>query len=167
MLTSTPCLLCSVSPSRPPVNLYAPAHIRTGYFSATGPAKKGHGKFLCGSLRRLGPPLLLFWLIINPLEGAVAQLITNGKLLDAGPGVWFFPRTHHCWFLVWLLMFNCGYALFTKHKCGQRADDQQQHDEEHQKVPSVSPSPAPESELTDPVAGSSTTRISTTTRISY
>jgi len=116
----------------------------SGYFAATGPAKKGAAKFLCGSLRRLGPAWLLFTWVLNPLMVVVARVIVQLPF----DGMSLYPNSAHGWFLSWLLFFNCGYAIFSE----QYARAQQQHDEEQQTGPSASPSPAPELQLTDPVA---------------
>lgn len=114
----------------------------SGYFSAAGLAKKGVGKFLCGSLRRLGPPWLLFFLAINPLNAFVGYVLTQPSASEYH----YFPGSSATWFLSWLLAFNCGYALFSQHKCGHKDGDTQQNDEEQQhglaKSTSLPPSPA-------------------------
>ena len=93
-------------PIAPPrTHTHTHTHTHTGYFAALGHAKKGGAQFLIGSLKRLGPPWLLFFFALNPLNYYVAYLL-------AGLPYAYLPDSSHAWFLTWLMVFNCCYAIF-------------------------------------------------------
>ncbi|CAK0840198.1 unnamed protein product [Prorocentrum cordatum] len=79
----------------------------SGFFAASGLDKKGPQGFMRANLTRLGPAYFLFWLFLNPLLYYMAYALvrpTDGSYS-------YFPNSAHTWFLNWLLVFQCCYAL--------------------------------------------------------
>lgn len=79
----------------------------SGFFSAAGLARKGRRAFLSASFWRLGVPYFLFWLVVNPLNSWFAFQLTQPSNATYS----WFPNSAATWFLSWLLVFQCAYAL--------------------------------------------------------
>ena len=79
----------------------------SGYFSAAGLASKGRPAFLRASFWRLGPPYFLWWLVVNPANSLLAYALAQPTQAAFS----YFPSSAATWFLSWLLVFQCCYAL--------------------------------------------------------
>eukprot|EP00537_Pseudo-nitzschia_pungens_P012445 CAMPEP_0172394404 /NCGR_PEP_ID=MMETSP1061-20121228/14696_1 /TAXON_ID=37318 /ORGANISM="Pseudo-nitzschia pungens, Strain cf. pungens" /LENGTH=528 /DNA_ID=CAMNT_0013125745 /DNA_START=200 /DNA_END=1786 /DNA_ORIENTATION=- len=78
-----------------------------GYFSAHSRIRKGRDAFLKKSFWRLVPPAILWWLVVNPLNNLLLFILAS----PAGPSYQYVPIGGATWFLLWLMVFNCCYAL--------------------------------------------------------
>ena len=78
----------------------------SGYFSATSRLKYGQSKFLRRTFWRLGPPAILFWLVMNPLNAYLGYILVRPE----GMTYSYSPGQAATWFLTWLMVFNCCYA---------------------------------------------------------
>jgi hypothetical protein len=78
----------------------------SGYFSAASRLKYGQSKFLRKTFWRLGPPAIIFWLIVNPLNAYLGYVLVRPE----GMTYSYSPGQAATWFLTWLMVFNCCYA---------------------------------------------------------
>ena len=78
----------------------------SGYFSAASRTKYGRSNFLRKTFWRLGPPAILFWLLINPLNAYLGYALVRPE----GMTYAYSPGQAATWFLTWLMVFNCCYA---------------------------------------------------------
>lgn len=82
----------------------------SGFFAPSSLDRKGRRGFLKASFMRLGLVFLLFWLVVNPLMQFYAAALV--KPSEYTPS--YFPTSPHTWFLLWLLVFQCGLASLRK-----------------------------------------------------
>lgn len=59
------------------------------------------------NLLRLAPAYFVWWLAVNPLTEYMGYVLTR----PAGDNYRYLPNSFHTWFLNWLLVFQCCYAL--------------------------------------------------------
>lgn len=88
----------------------------SAYFTPESLDKKGLKKYLSDRLLRLGLPLLLYSIFINPILNYFILIHLNQEptnLIDyiINSNVTN-PNTSHLWFILALLIFECCYALF-------------------------------------------------------
>ena len=92
-----------------------------GYFSPPSLDKKGPHAFVKKNFMRLGVPFFVFWLILNPLMYTMSYALVDPVYNVTKNSNWehtqwrdasysYFPNSPHTWFLLWLLVFQCGYA---------------------------------------------------------
>lgn len=79
----------------------------SGYFSATSRIKYGPNIFLKKSFWRLWPPAFLWWLVVNPLNAYLGYALVRPSNMSYS----YSPGQAATWFLTWLLVFNCCYAM--------------------------------------------------------
>ena len=91
-------------------------------FTPASVDKKGAGKFMKDRLVRLGIPLLLTVLLINPSLLYAIGIYTNTTSVSWSEYVWgmikSIPTASHMWFVLALLIFESIYVLFRK--CNQQ-----------------------------------------------
>lgn len=78
----------------------------SGFFSGMSRQKYGRSGFLKKTFMRLGPPALLFWLVVNPLNSYLGYALVKPE----GMTYAYSPGQAATWFLTWLMVFNCCYA---------------------------------------------------------
>jgi len=86
----------------------------SGYFVAWSYERKGAGAFLKGRFTRIGIPLLVFTLcVLGPISYLLAgESRSFGEFITFLYGTgWQFPYAH-LWFLIHLLVYSLGYALW-------------------------------------------------------
>ena len=74
----------------------------SAYLTPASLDKKGPRAFLADKLRRLGVPFLFFFFVVGPLQTAFLDGVVRGTPLR------YEPNAGQCWFLAWLLIFNCA-----------------------------------------------------------
>ena len=79
----------------------------SGFLSVSGITRKGPLAFLRASFWRLGPPYFVWWLAVNPLNSLFAYALAQPSAASYS----YFPNSAATWFLSWLLVFQCGFAL--------------------------------------------------------
>ena len=88
-------------------------------FTPTSIDKKGAGKFMKDRLVRLGIPLLLTMLLINPSLLYAINIYTHTTSASWAGYVWgvvkSIPTTSHMWFVLALLIFESIYVLYRKY----------------------------------------------------
>lgn len=77
----------------------------SAYFTPLSFDRKGQAGFLRGKFKRLGLPLFAYLFGAGPVVSLVTQSATRATSYS------YSPNAGPCWFLVWLLLFNCGYTL--------------------------------------------------------
>jgi surface polysaccharide O-acyltransferase-like enzyme len=90
-----------------------------GYFTPRACDRKGAGKFVIDRLKRLGLPLLLYGVVILPI---LNYLLDVHEGFPGSPGQWlvdYFRGVQSLadgpvWFLMELLIFSIGYALWRR-----------------------------------------------------
>ena len=92
-----------------------------GYFAPPSLDKNGPFSFVRKHFKRLGFPFLVFSLVVNPLMFSTSYGLIQPTYNDTDASNWentewksakyeYFPISPHTWFLLWLLVFQCGYA---------------------------------------------------------
>lgn len=75
-----------------------------GVFTAPSYARKGRRAFLRDRLMRLGVPLVAYTFCLSPLTQVLSSLARRAAVEVA-------PEPGPCWFVLWLLIFSCAYAV--------------------------------------------------------
>jgi glucan biosynthesis protein C len=87
-----------------------------GYFTPRSYDRKGPGAFLKDKLVRLGIPLVVFWLVLNPISWFGLWLMPASLTGIKTPPTWQtylrFIGLGPLWFVAMLLIFNFGYAAW-------------------------------------------------------
>jgi glucans biosynthesis protein C len=93
------------------VFLLGPLFFVAGWFSARALARRGPGAFASSRMLRLGVPLVVFVLLINPLTDYL------GNIWDERGSFWFYlqhTEVGAMWFVAALLAFSVAYALLRR-----------------------------------------------------
>lgn len=78
----------------------------SGFVTPGSLDRKGPEGYLKGNFLRLGIAHFVFWLMLNPMVVYLSHALAG--VVDFYN---YFPSGGHTWFLNWLLVFQCGYAL--------------------------------------------------------
>ena len=87
--------------------------VMSGFFGALVVARSGPKTFARGRLERIGIPLVVGWLVMSPMLGALAvygQDVRGQETEALDLGRLFAPELHHLWFLAYLLLY-CAIAV--------------------------------------------------------
>jgi fucose 4-O-acetylase-like acetyltransferase len=102
-----------------------PLFLLAGWYAARSLARRGPAGFACSRLLRLGVPLLVFVLLINPLADYLGNLRHEHRSLASYLGT---TELSVMWFVAALLAFSLAYAALRRSAprrcgCGRRGPD--------------------------------------------